>query len=161
MELLHILHNLLVIQMSDFLPDFLSSEESCMLIDKKGSLNVIRRPLMPFDNPECFPTRTDLIAKPLPASCFTSLLGPLQKILLPVPTNLIFPISEKQVSFRVPVSIPYLQSFLPTRAVLWYGLSDPALSIRVWTFQMPIFKDITFYLFLWVRPLKGTPADDS
>ena len=51
---------------------------ACLLPDK-GSLNVIRRSLMPFGNPVSFPTRSGLMAKPTPASRFSSLLRPLQK----------------------------------------------------------------------------------
>ena len=37
----------------------------CLLSDK-GSLIIIRRPLMPFGNPESFPTGSDPMAKPTP-----------------------------------------------------------------------------------------------
>ena len=40
---------------------------ACLLPDK-GSLHVIRRSFMPFGNPESFPTRSDLMTKPTPAS---------------------------------------------------------------------------------------------
>ena len=36
------------------------------LFPDKGSLNVIRRPLMPFGNPDSLPTSSDLMAKPTP-----------------------------------------------------------------------------------------------
>ena len=38
------------------------------LLSDIGSLNVIRWSLMPFGNPESFPTRSDLMAKPSCAS---------------------------------------------------------------------------------------------
>ena len=44
------------------------------LLPDKGSLNVIRRSLVPFGNPVGFPTRSDLMAKPTPASRLSSLL---------------------------------------------------------------------------------------
>ena len=34
------------------------------LLPVKGSLNVVVQSLMPFDYPESFPTRSDLMAKP-------------------------------------------------------------------------------------------------
>ena len=40
---------------------------ACLLPDK-GSRHVIGRSLMPFGNPEGFPTRSDLMTKPTPAS---------------------------------------------------------------------------------------------
>ena len=40
---------------------------ACLLPDK-GSLNVIRRSLMPFGKPVSFLIKSDLIAKPTPAS---------------------------------------------------------------------------------------------
>ena len=52
---------------------------ACLLPDK-GSLNVIRRSLMHFGNPESFPAKSDLMAKPTPASRLSSLLRPLKKI---------------------------------------------------------------------------------
>ena len=131
---------------------------ACLLPDK-GSLNVIRRSLMPFDNPVSFLTRSDLMAKPTPASRLSSLLRPLQKNVKPAPTYLKSPISAKRVSLRAAISIPYLPSSLPTRAVLCCGLSDPALSIRVSAFHAPIFKGITFVFLFCFRPLKGIPAD--
>ena len=51
---------------------------ACLLLGK-GSLNVSRRSLIPFGNPKNFPTRSDLMAKSTPASCFSPLLRPLQK----------------------------------------------------------------------------------
>ena len=50
---------------------------ACLLPDN-GSLNVIRRSMMPFGNPVSFPTRSDLMAKPTPASFLSSVLRPLQ-----------------------------------------------------------------------------------
>ena len=49
------------------------------LLPDKGSLNAIRRSLMPFGNPVSFLTRSDLMAKPTPASRLSSLLRPLKK----------------------------------------------------------------------------------
>ena len=51
---------------------------ACLLPDK-GSLNVIRQSLMPFGNHESFPTMSDLMANPTPASHISSLLRPLKK----------------------------------------------------------------------------------
>ena len=49
---------------------------ACLLPDE-GNLNVIRQSYMSFDNPESFPTRSDLMAKPTPAPRLSSLLRPL------------------------------------------------------------------------------------
>ena len=52
---------------------------ACLLPDK-GSLKVIRRSLMPLGNPLSFLTRSDLMAKPTPASRLSSLLRPRQRM---------------------------------------------------------------------------------
>ena len=52
---------------------------ACLLPDN-GSLNVIRRSLMPFGNPVSFPKRSDLMAKPTPASRLSSVLRPLKRM---------------------------------------------------------------------------------
>ena len=104
---------------------------ACLLPDK-GSLNVIRRSLMPF-----------CILYSTPA----------------VPTSLISLTSAKCVSLTVAISIPYLPSSLPTTAVLGCRLSDPALSISVCTFHVPIFKGITCVFFRRGIPVdRGQPA---
>ena len=50
---------------------------ACSLPDK-GSLNGMMQSLMPFGNPESFPTRSELKAKPTPASCLSSLFRPIK-----------------------------------------------------------------------------------
>ena len=44
---------------------------ACLLSDK-GSFNVIRQSLVSFGNPDSFPTRSDYMAKPTPASRLSS-----------------------------------------------------------------------------------------
>ena len=51
---------------------------ACLLPDRE-SLSVIKRSLMPFNNPESLPTSSVLMAKPTPALRLSSLLRPLQK----------------------------------------------------------------------------------
>ena len=124
----------------------------CLLPDN-GSLNVIRRSLMLFGNPVSFPTRSELMAKPLfsftstPNECLASA----NFFDLPY----LCKASLTQGSYLYPISA----KFSTNKAVLRCGLSDPALSIRVRTFHAPIFKGITFVFFLCFRPLKGIPAD--
>ena len=55
----------------------------------KDSLYVIRRALMHLaSNPESFPTRSDLVAKPTPDLRLSSLLRPLKKKVKTAPTSL-------------------------------------------------------------------------
>ena len=97
---------------------------ACSLPDK-GSPNVMMQSLMPFGNPESFPTRSDLKAKPTPASYLSSVFRPSKKNVKPAPTSLISPTSAKRVSLRAAISIPYLPISLPSRAVLRCGLFIP------------------------------------
>ena len=48
----------------------------------------------------------------------------------PIPTSFKSPSSARRFSLRAAVSTLYLSSFLPTIAVLRWGLSEPALFIR-------------------------------
>ena len=66
------------------------------------------------------------------------------------------PISTRSVWLRAAISTLYRQKPLPTTAVLYCGLSDPALSIILCIVSAPIVEGITFVSFLRLRPLRGS-----
>ena len=72
----------------------------------------------------------------------SSLLRPLQRHvhIEPTPTSLISTSSTRRVSLTSAILMLYLPRSLPTRVVRRCGLSDPALSISVHTFQAPNFN---------------------